>query len=78
MMLDREFVRGAALVVDGDARSRELLVQMVRGLGFRQVRQAQRVSDARDMLELRRFALVVCDHDTSQSGPPGHNLLDAL
>jgi len=82
MVIDREVGRSHALVVDGSAGSRGVIVQMLRSLGFRHVRQAQRLRDARDLLEVRRFDLVVCDHDLHTGGDGGDGggqaLLDAL
>jgi DNA-binding NarL/FixJ family response regulator/Flp pilus assembly protein TadD len=79
MLIDREVGRSHALVVDANAATRGVIVQMLRSLGFRHIRQAQRLRDARDLLEVRRFDLVVCDHDLHTGGDGSSQaLLDEL
>ena len=78
VLIDSDNRRRHALVIDANAVSRTAMVQMMRGLGFRHVRQAQRLREARDMLEVRRFDVVVCDNDIAPSGASSRNLLDEL
>lgn len=78
MLIDREVARSHALVVDANRVTRMALVQTLRNLGFRQVRQAQRVRDAREMLEVRRFDLVLCDHDIATGPEGGRSVIDEL
>ena len=59
--LDREVVKSSALVIDGNATSRSVALQHLRDFGFGFVKAAGRVIDAREMLEHRRYDLVLMD-----------------
>lgn len=67
-----------ALVVDGNSSSRSLLVAQLRAYGYGSVRQAARLTDARQMLEERAFDLVVCDYHFDDSDTSGQDLLEEL
>jgi DNA-binding response OmpR family regulator len=77
-LLDRDVVRHQALVVDANPTSRSVLMQNLRSFGFGTVKQASRVVDARDMLEHRRFDLVICDYHFDQGDESGQDLLEEL
>ncbi|MDE2454219.1 MAG: tetratricopeptide repeat protein [Burkholderiales bacterium] len=78
MQIDREVNQSTALVVDGNPITRSVLMQQLRDFGFGTVRMAGRVIDARDMLEHRRFDLVVCDYEFDGSKESGQDLLEEL
>jgi CheY-like chemotaxis protein len=77
-LLDREVVEHHALVVDANPMSRSVLTQNLRSFGFASVKQASRLIDAREMLEHRRFDLVVCDYNFDNSDESGQDLLEEL
>ncbi len=76
-LLDSEVVTHHALVVDANPMSRSVLMQHLRSFGFAVVKQANRIVDARDMLEGRRFDVVVCDYHFDD-GVSGQDLLEEL
>ncbi len=78
MQLDRDVSQCAALIVDSNPMSRSVLLQHLRGFGFGTVKQASRVLEARDMLEHRRFDLVLCDHHFDNGEESGQDLLEEL
>lgn len=78
LLLDREVSRHHALVVDGNPTSRSVLAQQLRDFGFASVKQASRVGDARELLEHRKFQLVVCEQHFDHGGETGQELLDEL
>ncbi len=77
-LLDREVVKHAALVVDANPTSRSVLMQHLRDMGFGTVKLASRVIDARDMLEQRRFEVVISDYYFGNSDVNGQDLLEEL
>lgn len=76
--LDREVVTHNALVVDANPMSLSVLAQNLRSFGFANVKQASRIMDARELLERRRFDLVVCDHNFDNGAESGQDLLEEL
>jgi CheY-like chemotaxis protein len=76
--LDREVVKSHALVIDGNPTSRSVMFQHLREFGFGNVRTAGRIIDARDMLEHRRFDVVICDYHFETGGESGQDLLEEL
>ena len=78
MQLDRDVGLGQALIVDANPTSRSVLAQHMREFGFGTVKQASRVLDARDMLEHRRFDVVVCDYHFDNGDESGQDLLEEL
>ena len=76
--LDRDVIGAHALVIDGNPTSRSVLFQHLREFGFGGVKAVSRISDARDMLERRRFHLVICDDRFENSDESGQDLLDEL
>ncbi len=76
--LDREVVSAHALVVDGNPTSRSVMIQNLRDFGFGVVKSAGRVQDAREILEHRRFDVVLCDNHFDNSDETGQGLLEEL
>lgn len=76
--IDRDVVESQALVIDGNQTSRSVLLQQLRDFGFGTVKAAGRIVDAREMLERRRFDLVVCDYHFENGGESGQDLLEEL
>lgn len=76
--LDHEVARHLALVVDANPTSRSVLMQNLREFGFGVVKQASRAIDAREMLEHRRYDLVVCEETFDNSSASGQELLEEL
>jgi len=77
-LLDREVVTHHALVIDANPMSRSVLLQNLRSFGFAGVRQASRIADARELLEHRKFDLVVCDNHFDTGTASGLELLEEL
>ncbi len=78
LLLDREVVGQAALVVDANPMSRSVLMSNLREFGFSAVKGASRIADAREMIEHRRFQLIVCDDRFELSEGTGQDLLEEL
>ncbi|MDE2368457.1 MAG: tetratricopeptide repeat protein [Burkholderiales bacterium] len=76
--LDREVIKASALVIDGNATSRSVALQHLRDFGFGHVKAAGRVIDARDLLEHRRYDLVLCEYDFEGGKESGQDLLEEL
>lgn len=75
---DADFSKCAALVIDGNATSRSILVTQLRDFGMGTVVQAVRVTDARRHLEFRSFDFVLCELSFQNEGQSGQDLLDDL
>ena len=67
-----------ALVVDGNPTSRAILVNQLREFGVGTVEQATRAIDARKVLELKTFDIVLCEQYFQPGTPTGQDLLDDL
>ncbi|MFM7506253.1 MAG: response regulator, partial [Rubrivivax sp.] len=78
LVLDREVPSHAALVIDPNPMSRSVLLAQMREFGFGTVKTAIRVADAREMLEHRRFNVILCDSEDDGSGSKGQDLLEEL
>ncbi len=79
LVLDREVPNHSALVIDPNPTSRSVLLAQLREFGFGTVKAALRVADARELLEHRRFNLILCDtEDDGSSGSKGQDLLEEL
>ena len=76
--LDAEMAGTTALVIDGNNASRGMLVRLLQEFGVHEVAQAHRAQDARRMLELRRFDIVVCDYHFEGEPVSGQDLVDDL
>lgn len=77
-MLDREIHLCKALVIDGNATSRSILVAQMRDFGIGNVAQCGRVADARTLLERNSFDIVLCEQSFSGTDYSGQQLLDDL
>jgi len=66
-----------ALVIDGNATSRSILVSQLREYGVTRVMQCSRVQDARSRLEHTVFDYVLCEQYFAE-GQSGQTLLDDL
>ena len=77
-LLDHEVITHHALVIDANPMSRSVLLQNLRSFGFAGVRQASRIIDARELLENRKFDLVVCDNHFDNGTDSGLELLEEL
>ncbi len=78
MLVDKDAPKALALVIDSNPMSRSLMCQHLRDFGFGSVKAANRIADAREMLEHRQFDLVICDDQTQAGGESGQDLLDEL
>ncbi len=67
-----------ALVIDGNATSRSILVAQLREYGIARVVQCSRVQDARARLEHTVFDYVLCEQYFQETGQSGQTLLDDL
>lgn len=76
--LDADIASATALVVDGTASSRQVLVAMLRDCGVGDVQQASRPSDARRLLEHRSFDIVLCEFYFHGEVLTGQELFDDL
>lgn len=78
IFLDSEMSGTTALVVDGNNASRGMLVALLREFGVDEVAQTHRAQDARRILELKRFDIVVCDYHFDGESVSGQDLMDDL
>lgn len=74
---EAEITESRALVIDGNATSRSILVSQLRQYGVARVMQCSRVQDARVRLEHTVFDYVLCEQYFSE-GQSGQTLLDDL
>lgn len=77
-MIDRDIHTCRALVVDGNATSRSILVAQLREFGVGTVVQCGRAVDARTQLEFKPFDIVLCEQWFGQGDYSGQQLLDDL
>ncbi len=77
-VLDREVTSHSALVVDVNPTSRSVLMAQLREFGFGTVKGANRIADAREMIEHRRFNLILCDDAGDGGSTTGQDLLEEL
>ncbi|MBI3367457.1 MAG: tetratricopeptide repeat protein [Burkholderiales bacterium] len=78
MIIDRDIASANALVIDGNATSRNVLAAQLRDLGVGAVRQSARTSDARLALEHKPYDIVLCDYHFEGTDTSGQDLLDEL
>jgi tetratricopeptide (TPR) repeat protein len=76
--LDNPLHESQALVIEGNAQSRSIIVSQLRELGVGHVAQCARVNDARRKLEAQRFDVVVCEQRFDKESSSGQELLDDL
>ena len=77
-LIDSEVLTATALVIDGNPTSRSVLTQNMRDFGFGTVKTAGRVMDGREILEQRRFDVVICDYHFENGKESGQDLLEEL
>jgi len=77
-LYDDDLSNTRALVVDGNPTSRAILVNQLREFGVGAVEQATRSVDARKVLELKTFDIVLCEQYFQPGTPTGQDLLDDL
>lgn len=77
-LIDRDIVHSQALVIDPNPSSRSLLAAQLRDLGVGHVRQCGRVADARRLLEVRAYDIVLCEMYFHGQDARGDELLDDL
>jgi cytochrome c-type biogenesis protein CcmH/NrfG len=77
-LYDDDLSNTRALVVDGNPTSRAILVSQLREFGVGTVEQATRSIDARKVLELKTFDIVLCEQYFQPGTPTGQDLLDDL
>jgi CheY-like chemotaxis protein len=78
LVLDREVTNHSALVIDANPTSRSVLMSQLREFGFGTVKAASRIADAREMIEHRRFNLILCDDSENSGGSTAQDLLEEL
>jgi CheY-like chemotaxis protein len=76
--VDSGVAKARALVVDSNPSTRIGLATMLREYGVEQLQHTSSAQDARRMLELRRFDIVVCDMHFPNEPMTGQDLLDDL
>ncbi len=76
--LDEFIAHAVALVVDGNAASRSACTRMIREAGVAEVVQAAHPKDARQLIETRRFDIVVCEAHFDRDPMSGLELMDDL
>lgn len=76
--LDPDIGQALALVIDGHPASRRTLAGMLREFGVKRIEQAVRPQDARGMLEIRPFDIVLCDYHFAGESMNGQELMDDL
>ncbi|NDY92433.1 response regulator [Ideonella livida] len=78
MRLPEDLSRHTALVVEYNPTTRSILCGQLRELGYGQVLQSGRASEARKTLEYRQVDLVLCEMDFPGETRGGQHLLDEL
>lgn len=76
--LDAEITRASALVIDANNASRSVLVNLLRDFGVTEIQQARRAQDARQVLDQRRFDIIICDYHFDGEPVSGQDLIDDL
>jgi DNA-binding response OmpR family regulator len=77
-LADNPLHAAAALVIEGNAQSRAIIVSQLRDLGVGNVAQCARVHDARRRLEAQHYDVVVCEQSFDKESYSGQELLDDL
>lgn len=76
--LDAQIGEALALVIDGNTGTRRALANMLRDFGVTRIEQTGRPQDARGMLEIRPFDIVLCEHHFPGEPMNGQELMDDL
>ena len=77
-MIDRDIHLARALLVEGNPLLRSVAAAQLRDTGVGHVTSANRVKDARLLLEREHFDIVVCNREFEDSDYSGQDLLDEL
>lgn len=77
-LLDRDIGDCRALLVDGNPTSRSILAAQMREFGVVHITQCSKPTDARRLLELKPFDLVLCEQHFHGDAYSGQDLLDEL
>lgn len=75
---DHPLHESQALVIEGNAQSRSIIVSQLRELGVGTVHQCARTHDARRKLEAQRYDVVICEQRFERDSYSGQELLDDL
>ncbi len=75
---ETELAGCSALIADADHISRSVLARQLREVGFTDIVQQSRIEPARDLIETRRFDVILCAQYFSGDSPTGQDLLDDL
>lgn len=78
LVIENPLHESHALVIEGNAQSRAIIVAQLRELGVGTVSQCARVHDARRKLEAQRFDVVICEQRFDKESYSGQDLLDDL
>jgi CheY-like chemotaxis protein len=78
LVIENPLHESQALVIEGNAQSRAIIVAQLRELGVGAVAQCARVHDARRKLESQRFDVVICEQRFDKESYSGQELLDDL
>ena len=68
----------SALIADGDNTSRSVLARQLREFGFAEIVQHSRIQPARELIETRRFDVILCAQYFGADSPTGQELLEGL
>ncbi|MBX3609137.1 MAG: response regulator [Hydrogenophaga sp.] len=75
---DNPLHESQALVIEGNAQARSIIVSQLRELGVGTVAQCARAHDARRKLEAQRYDVVICEQQFDRESYSGQELLDDL
>jgi CheY-like chemotaxis protein len=75
---ETELAGCSALIADGDNNSRSVLAGYLREFGFVDIVQQSRIQPARELIETRRFDVILCAQYFGGNSPTGQDLLDDL
>jgi CheY-like chemotaxis protein len=78
LVIENPLHEAQALVIEGNAQSRAIIVAQLREFGVGTVAQCARVHDARRKLEAQRFDVVICEQRFDKESYSGQELLDDL
>ncbi|MBL0918093.1 MAG: response regulator [Hydrogenophaga sp.] len=78
LVIENPLHEAQALVIEGNAQSRAIIVSQLREFGVGTVAQCARVHDARRRLEAQRFDVVICEQRFDRESYSGQELLDDL
>ena len=76
--LDADITRANALVIDANPSSRSSLCGMLREFGVSNISQANRPQDARRLIEVNRYDIILCEYHFEGEPVSGQDLMDDL